>query len=86
MCPDGRCRSNLRFFVKLRLLDLIHRLADECCGPAELCGTRGVVAEHLAVLAGTGEPGEQSVQVADEDCRGAAFGGLLLHVGEVGLE
>ena len=51
-----------------------------------MCGARGVVAERLSALAGAGESGEKPVQVADEDGRGAAFGGLLFHVGEVGLE
>ena len=40
------------------LANLVHRAPDECRCPAELCGARGVVAEHLAELAGAGEPGE----------------------------
>lgn len=66
--------------------DQVHRLADERRRSAEFFGARGVVAERLAELAGAGESGEQTVQVPHEDGGGAAFGRLLLHVGEVGLE
>ena len=70
-------RTGLFFTEKRKLLGyLVHRLADKCRGTAELCGARGVVAQHLAELSGAGESGEQPVQVANEDGRGAAFGGL----------
>jgi hypothetical protein len=52
-------RTGLFFTEKRKLLGhLVHCLADKCRGTAELCGSRGVVAQHLAELAGAGESGE----------------------------
>ena len=84
----SRARNALFFsnYAILGFLDKSHRIFDEGDRLCRSTCFRGAVAERLAELACAGESGEQSVEVLHEYRHRAAFGRLLLHVGEVGLE
>ena len=64
----------------------VHRLANQSDRSAVFFCAGAFVAEHGAVLAGSGESGKQAVEVLHENGGGATFGGLFFDVGEVGFE
>ena len=64
----------------------IHCFSDQRYGAAVIFCTGAFVAQHGAVLACSGEAGEQPIEVFHENGGGATFGGLLFDVGEVCFE